>query len=412
MIRLAWIGTAIGLMATMVVTWIFRHTTLDIDLQALFFGDAAQFWPHAGRAPWKLLHDFGTIPGLLFALGAVAVATASFVDPRFLRWRYPALYVVVLTALGPGLVTNILGKILAGRPRPEEIAQFGGSLAFLRPFDLGNPGRGFSFLCGHCSMGFLFLALFFMPGVRRRWTALLATITYGLLLGVARVADGAHFPSDVLLEGTIMFTLAAALSPLSWRAAASPDRRRRLSSMSVAAGAIAATILIAAFLVSLPINKERTTTWIDKASRGAATRETLLPWSEPSVFFFDAERGDIEIRFEQRREAMTIHSVVKGFGFPGAGGTTSVTRDGDAIAYQHRLEGLLWEARPTFDVVIDSRTTLDRLIVRTDGALKIDRAGLSRPLRIVSSCCCADLKAQKDDPLLIVANVTRCRNER
>src|SRR5688572_27405544 len=104
--RQAWIGTSIGLVATTIVTWIFRSTTLDIDLQALFFGDAvARSWPHADRPHWKLLHDFGTIPGLLFALCAVAAATASFINPRFLLWRYPALYVVVLTALGPGLVT-------------------------------------------------------------------------------------------------------------------------------------------------------------------------------------------------------------------------------------------------------------------------------------------------------------------
>jgi membrane-associated PAP2 superfamily phosphatase len=369
--RHALVGSIAGLAATLAVTWIFRQTSLDVELQSLAFGESAiSRWPHANRPTWKLLHDYGTIPGLLFALGAIAGATASFVDLRAQRWRYPALYVVALTALGPGLVTNIIGKIFAGRPRPEEIRQFGGSLEFLRPFDFGTPGRGFSFLCGHCSMGFLFFALFFLPGFRRPWTALLATTAFGLLLGVARVADGAHFPSDVLLEATIMFTLAAALSPLAWK---TPGAKRVRSRVPLFAGGIVATLLIAAFLVSLPINKERITTWIDQPSRAPATREVFLPWKNPSTMHIDVERGDVAISFAPRREAVTIYSVVRGFGFPGAGGKSTVTRSREAITYRHRLDGFLWEARPAFEVVIDSETTLRRVIVSTVGSLNVDR---------------------------------------
>ena len=177
-----------------------------------------------------------------------------------------------------------------------------------------------------------------------------------------------------------MFTLAAALSPIAWKTAGAARVRSRVP---LIAGGIVATLLIAAFLVSLPINKERITTWIDQPSRAPATREVFLPWKDPSTLEIDVERGDVSIRFAARREAVTIHSVVRGFGFPGAGGKSTVTRNGDAVAYRHRLDGFLWEARPAFEVVIDSETTLNRVIVTTGGELTVDRSGLARPLPIL-----------------------------
>ncbi|HEX2122201.1 MAG TPA: phosphatase PAP2 family protein, partial [Thermoanaerobaculia bacterium] len=281
-----------GIAATIAVTLLFRATSLDVELQSLAYDPATSGWPHAARFPWKQLHDFGTIPGLLLALGAIAVIAAGFLRPRFARWRFPALYIVVLTALGPGVITNLFGKILAGRPRPEEVVEFGGTLRFLEPFEPGTPGKGFSFLCGHCSMGYLFVAFFFLLRGRARWLALAASSAYGLLLGAARVADGAHFPSDVTLAGTITFTLAAALAPLA-RMQVSREAWERRGKLAVAAGAAAIALLVF-FSFSTPVNRERVHTWIG-APRRAATHETLLPWDRARTLIVDVERGDVRV---------------------------------------------------------------------------------------------------------------------
>ena len=204
-----------GLAATVIVAVACRMTDLDVDLQATAFSASEPHWPYGTRQPWRFLPKVGTLPGLLLTAGAIVAAAASFIDARFVRWRFPAVYIVVLAAAGPGIVTNLLGKVLAGRPRPDEVIPFGGTMPFLQPFDLGTPGKGFSFLCGHCSMAFLFFAFFFLRRDRKRWIAFTFAATFGVLLGAARIAQAAHFPSDVLLGGTIMFTVAAALAPLA-----------------------------------------------------------------------------------------------------------------------------------------------------------------------------------------------------
>lgn len=373
--RRALAGAAAGILMTILVTLLFRRTTLDIDLQTLAYDAASSSWPYAQRFPWSFLHDFGTLPGLLLALGAIGVFTASFVNRRWLSWRFPALYIFALTALGPGLVTNIFGKVLAGRPRPEEIAEFGGTMPFLRPFELGTPGKGFSFLCGHCSMGFLFLVFFFLSERRAiRWLALVLSSVFGLLLGVARVVDGAHFPSDILLDGTLMFTLAAATAPIANIRVDPAAWRRRAKAIVV--GAVATAALIVMFLFSMPINRERIYTWMDDPGRRPATRETLLPWSDPaapSELHIDVERGDVHVTSAAQRERVTIISLVTGYGFPGAGGEGEVQRDGDSVTYEHRLAGPYWEARPSFQVIIASDIELERVIVHTGaGGIYVD----------------------------------------
>ena len=139
----------------------------------------------------------------------------SFVKNEFMRWRYPCLFLVILLALGPGLVINVLAKGFGGRPRPDEILEFGGLLQFRHPFEPGLPHKGFSFLCGHCSMGFLFMGLFFLLRGWKRWACLLAGFLFGTMQGIGRMVQGAHFASDALLSASVMFTLTAALSPVA-----------------------------------------------------------------------------------------------------------------------------------------------------------------------------------------------------
>ncbi len=367
-----WRPLLAGLAATVVVVAIFRFTTADVDMQAIAFSPFEPHWLYAQKQPWKLLHDVGTLPGLLLSIGAVAVAAASFVDLRLLRWRYPALYVLALTALGPGLITNVGGKILAGRPRPNEVIPFGGTIPFLRPFDFGTPGKGFSFLCGHCSMAFLFLAFFFLLRGWKRWAALAFGAAFGVLLGIGRVAQGAHSPSDILLDGTIMFTLAAALSPLA-RIAPNPVVTTSRRTVVVTA-TVFTIVLIVVFLFSTPIHKDRTRTWLDGVTRRPATYETLHRWRAPDApdeVWIDVDRGDVTVRVVDQPEPLTIRSLVTGYGFPGADGKTTVRRDRGSLRYVHRLEFGQWEAHATFDVRV--RPGAARRIVVTTRSGRVRR---------------------------------------
>lgn len=352
-----------GLLLTVAVAILFRRTTLDIDLQALAYSPVEPFWPYADRQPWRLLHAAGTIPGLLFAVGATILLGLSFRSDRFAPMRYRFLYIFLLMALGPGLVTNLLGKELCGRPRPLEIVEFGGSFPFHKAFELGTPGRGFSFLCGHCSMGFLFFALFFLWRDWKRWAALGFSIVFGLLIGIGRVVQGAHFPSDVLLDGTIMFTLAAALSPIALRTPVSEKRWTRWQ--IAAATAVTLVLLVGAFLFSTPVRKEYAYTWLtNPRARRAATREKIDPWTSPSTVVIDVQKGDITIDIAPRHEPLHIEAVVTGYGFPGADTRTTIVQSGGTLTFTERLRGYYWESHGNYVVAIDDRTGA-RVIART-----------------------------------------------
>lgn len=355
--RLARTSLVGGILVTIVLGVVFRLSDLDLTLQRRVYSATEPHWPYATAQPWKALHDAGTIPGLALTLLAVGAVAVSVRRHQWLRWQNRGLYLFAFLAAGPGLVTNLLGKMLAGRPRPDEIVQFGGALPFHRPFEFGVPMRGYSFLCGHCSMGFLFFTLFFILQGWTRWAALLFGSVYGLALGAARVVQGAHFVSDVLLDGSLMFVVAALLSPIL-------DRRPLLlAGLSrrklIVASATTMVIVTIVFLFSTPVRKEQNLAWVWPGQRAARRdKQTLLPWLKrgraATRVTADAQRGEVEIAFRSGAEPLVIESLVRGFGFPGADVETSVSRseDGSTISYAQRLAGGFWEARPAVRILI------------------------------------------------------------
>jgi len=213
--RIAQIGVGIGLASLVALTLLFWATDLDLTLVAGIHGREAASWPLARKFPWRILHHHGAWPGLLLGAGALLGWICSLVGFARRSWRGPCLFVVLQVLMGPGLLVNGITKNLAGRPRPYETLPFGGTLPYLRPFEFGNPHQGASFLSGHASMAFLFMGLFFVVKGRPRWAALAGGLAFGLLVGTARVLGGDHFPSDIVLCGAMIYTLAAATRLLS-----------------------------------------------------------------------------------------------------------------------------------------------------------------------------------------------------
>ena len=97
---------------------------------------------------------------------------------------------------------------------------------------------------------------------------------------------------------------------------------------------------------------EHTHTWIDGAPRRAATNETLRRWDAPEFVSIHVEAGDITIRSADQADPLVIRSRVTGYGFPGAGGKTAVTRQGRSLIFTHRRERGQWEVHATFDVLV------------------------------------------------------------
>jgi lipid A 4'-phosphatase len=128
--------------------------------------------------------------------------------------RRVALYLLLVMAIGPGLLVNAVFKDHWGRARPSQVSEFGGSKQFTRaaiPTD--QCPKNCSFVSGHASVGFYFLALAFVLPRRRRLWLTLGTV-FGLGIGLVRIVQGGHFFSDVVFAGIVVYLTALVLHAL------------------------------------------------------------------------------------------------------------------------------------------------------------------------------------------------------
>jgi lipid A 4'-phosphatase len=190
--RLRWTTGLLGLVVLLVLL-----PRLDLRLAALCYRPGAGFFL-ADAWPARTLYVL--VPWMVRVLAAALLLAlaASFLRPAARCWRAPAAFALLSLALGPGLVANTLFKDHWGRPRPEQIVQFGGSMQFVpAPLPSRQCDRNCSFVSGHAAAGFWLIAgAWVWPRQRRAWLA--GGIAFGTLVGVARMLQGGHFASDVL----------------------------------------------------------------------------------------------------------------------------------------------------------------------------------------------------------------------
>ena len=190
------------------VTLVFWFTDLDTIAAAGFYHpeNAANPWPDRHWWLWKLLFDSASPLILSAAILSLLVALLSYFFPRLKNWRRPGLYILLVIALGPGLVVNLVFKDHWGRPRPMHTQAFGGQYQYVPPLQLGHtPDK--SFVCGHCSVGYSVVVLYFLAQHHKLFYLAL-TLCLGWVMGYSRMAAGGHFLSDVLWSGFLVFLVA------------------------------------------------------------------------------------------------------------------------------------------------------------------------------------------------------------
>ena len=184
------LGIAAALAALALSPWI------DLPLSRLFYRPGQGFFLDP-TWPAQLVY-FGT----RWMAGALILAMLSTLTwaaaTRRTRVRNLAAYAVLAFAIGPGLVVNSVLKEHWGRPRPEQLTEFGGTAEFAPALWPGGSCRhNCSFVSGHAAAGFfLITGAWIWP--RRRWAWRSAGIAAGSLIGLTRIAQGGHFLTDVL----------------------------------------------------------------------------------------------------------------------------------------------------------------------------------------------------------------------
>jgi lipid A 4'-phosphatase len=188
-------------------------TGLDLALERRFYLEGGG-WALGDVNPWQFLYRFGVIPSYLLSAAALVLLVAGFFWARAFPFRKSALFLVLMMALGPGLLVNAVFKDHWGRPRPRQMQLFGGNRQFHEVWERGSQGTGRSFPSGHASAAFYLIAPYFVLRNRDRRRARLVLaggVVYGVLMGVARMAQGGHFPSDVLWAGGMVYLVGLAL---------------------------------------------------------------------------------------------------------------------------------------------------------------------------------------------------------
>jgi membrane-associated PAP2 superfamily phosphatase len=210
-------------------TAVFRFTDADLAISRWFYGGPGQGWPDKSDPPWGTLYHAGCYPGLILGFGGLTLAIASFCWSRVRGWRDPGLFLATLLVVGPGLLVNVTLKDNWGRPRPLQTVHFGGDHPFHRVGDPGPNSQCKSFPSGHASMGFYLMApafLLYRKRPRLAGTFLVLGLVCGCVIGVARIAQGRHFASDVLWAAGIVYFTGLILAYFHHRRPAKPAAGR------------------------------------------------------------------------------------------------------------------------------------------------------------------------------------------
>lgn len=276
--------------------------------------EAAHHWPLSQQPPWKWFNRYAGIGTGLMAIVALALIVRSYFINHWRRHRVHLLYLLLVIALGPGVVVNATMKELWGRPRPRQVKEFGGWLPYRSITQPDKPGRGKSFPCGHCSASFAVVALYFIGRRRHRglaWLSLALALFLGGGMSAARVMSGAHFPSDAIMAAVIIFLVAGFLYYAVFNIPAREDCcafRAVSPGWPLLAGSAAIVLLIAlGGALATPVHR---TIWYDgRLTKTAATNLVLR---------LDIEEADTHLRFGPYPDL-----AVRGFteGFRGIGGS-------------------------------------------------------------------------------------------
>jgi membrane-associated PAP2 superfamily phosphatase len=175
-------------------------------------------WPGGNVFPWNMFYKWAAAPAALLGAAALTVLLTGFWVRKHAFWRKEAVFILLLLGLGPGLLVNVLLKEEFGRARPREIVDFGGSEQFTPFWRPGTAGTNSSFPSGHAAIAFSALGPWFVLREKRRRTAVLFLVLgllFGACVGVARILQGAHFLSDILWAGGLVYLVGSLLALLT-----------------------------------------------------------------------------------------------------------------------------------------------------------------------------------------------------
>jgi membrane-associated PAP2 superfamily phosphatase len=194
-----------------------QYGPLDMTLASLSFDAATHSFTWRDSLWLNVLgHQAARALPVVVAAVAALAAAASFADRRLRPWRSILLTLVAAMLVGPLLIN--IAKATATPHCPAALQEFGGIVSYAAdraaPFWASSQlGAGHCSPSGHAGGGFALLSLYFAGWAARRpswrWAGLCVGVSAGVLFGVVRSLQGAHFASAVLWSATVDWTVCA-----------------------------------------------------------------------------------------------------------------------------------------------------------------------------------------------------------
>ncbi len=365
-------------------TWLISHFNFDIKMQTMFYdANSSEVWYQKDYPAWDFAYHYGPYLAIILTVGALIIFVLSWSVQRFKKLRMHCALILLTMILGPGLVINGLLKDRWGRPRPRQIEQFGGDRQFHEIWQPGIPGKGKSFPCGHCAMGFIFIVLFYSFRKKNKsiaYSCLIFSLIYGSYIGMARIAQGGHFLSDVIWSGGITYLIATLLYfdilkiPEAKRARSA--KKKLLVSVSKPVKTfltlfllvISLSLLIFIFLFAKPFYKQyRHPINVEKSFNHIILELTL-------------EKTNVILQAGDFSNPLKLETTLQGYGFPEHKFSSNLQKtfkqDTLFLNYHLLTEGYFYEINKTVSIDVDTSFTTAFTGLIEEGNLLV-RKGIS-----------------------------------
>jgi membrane-associated PAP2 superfamily phosphatase len=210
------------------LVWLIDVLRLDWVVSDWFFDPIGHEFPLRDHPFFEnVLHNAVKYMVVAFALGVAGLVVASLIDHRWARYRALLVFILAAMTFSSGAVSFL--KSATGRHCPYELKAYGGEMPYVGLLEVKPAGvpAGRCWPSGHASTGFCLFAFYFgalWMGRRRIAIGLLVgSLLMGSVLGMGRVAQGAHFVSHNLWSAVVCWLVTLALFALLLRHRSPPE---------------------------------------------------------------------------------------------------------------------------------------------------------------------------------------------
>lgn len=338
-------------LSALVGAFLFYDNKIDFYWAQKFFVPGGEnLWPHEFDLLWRFFYFAAPFIAFLICLPSLVIFIGSYFKSEWLRWRRRSLFVLISLLLGPGLLINTVFKPNWGRPRPRQVVEFGGIHQYHAFWQKPDSKKGMSFPCGHCSVGFFLVSLAYLIHRKNRLAAasvFTGALAIGFLMGVGRIAAGAHFMSDVFWAGW-MTVLATHVSYFYILKLNRPEPVYHLNRrLGLALGAGMVSLSVAGPLLATPFHKSIKRKW------------------QVQQLTIEIDKGDVEVIPVQGSGEVRLEGDIKGFGLP----LSEIQEIADGQKFVIQRKGMFTEVEARYKLYLSSDLHEFSLVISKGGAI-------------------------------------------